>query len=440
VSTITDVFLSDATDVDGIVFDAGASAFTITIDATDLPALPLEFWGVGITNNSGTMQNFVVAFLNGSAAGITFLNGTAGSLTAFTTIGGPSIDFFGTSTAGSATFTNNGGIISGFRGGETSFNDSSTADNGTFINNGAAITGPEGGLTKFRNTSTAGNATVIANGGVGEGGGGSIQFYNDSTGGTARMEVFGNGFLDISDHNPPGVTIGSIEGNGDVFLGANNLSVGNNNLSATFSGNIHDHGIGRGTGGSLTKLGRGKLTLSNASSYTGGTTVSEGILRVSNRTGSATGRGPVQVNAGTLAGRGIIEGAVTVGTGSSSGAIISPGNSGTVPGILTINNALTLNSLSEYRCVLNRSSLIAGEITALGVTINSGATFTFVDVGTGTLTVGTVLTVINNTSANPISGTFSNLPDGSVFTSNGNNFQASYSGGDGNDLALTVVP
>ena len=56
------------------------------------------------------------------------------------------------------------------------------------------------------------------------------------------------------------------------------------------------------------------------------------------------------------------------------------------------------------------------------------------------LTPGTVFTAISNTSANPISGTFSNLADGSVFTANGNNFEASYEGGDGNDLTLTVVP
>jgi hypothetical protein len=54
--------------------------------------------------------------------------------------------------------------------------------------------------------------------------------------------------------------------------------------------------------------------------------------------------------------------------------------------------------------------------------------------------VGNVFTVIDNTSATPIAGTFSDLPDGAVFTLNGNNFQASYTGGDGNDLTLTVVP
>ena len=148
----------------------------------------------------------------------------------------------------------------------------------------------------------------------------------------------------------------------------------------------------------------------------------------------------MQVNTGTLGGTGKITGAVTVGTGTSSGAILLPGKSAAAPGLLTINSALTFNSLSTYKCVLNRSTPIAGEVTALGVTINSGATFTFVDTGTGTLTTGTVFTVINNTSASPIAGTFSNLADGSIFPSGGNNFQASYTGGTGNDLTLTVVP
>ena len=58
----------------------------------------------------------------------------------------------------------------------------------------------------------------------------------------------------------------------------------------------------------------------------------------------------------------------------------------------------------------------------------------------GTLRQGLTLTLISNTSANPISGTFSNLPDGAIVTVNGNTLQASYSGGDGNDLTLTVVP
>jgi hypothetical protein len=60
--------------------------------------------------------------------------------------------------------------------------------------------------------------------------------------------------------------------------------------------------------------------------------------------------------------------------------------------------------------------------------------------GSGTLPPGKVFTVISNTAATPIAGTFSNLADGGIVNVNGNDFQANYDGGDGNDLTLTVVP
>lgn len=73
-------------------------------------------------------------------------------------------------------------------------------------------------------------------------------------------------------------------------------------------------------------------------------------------------------------------------------------------------------------------------------TAANGAQFSLVDRGKRKLTSGTVLTLIDNTAATPIAGTFANLPDGSTFTAGSNMFQASYEGGDGNDLTLTVVP
>lgn len=83
---------------------------------------------------------------------------------------------------------------------------------------------------------------------------------------------------------------------------------------------------------------------------------------------------------------------------------------------------------------------MADQVNATGVRIESGALFSFVGLGNSVVDPGTVFTVISNTAATPISGTFSNLADGSVFTANGKNFQTSYEGGDGNDLTLTVVP
>ena len=83
--------------------------------------------------------------------------------------------------------------------------------------------------------------------------GGAILFRGASTGGTARVKVFDNGYLDISGHQSA-VTIGSIEGSGNVFLGANRLTVGTNNINTSFSGMISGNG-------SLAKIGSGILTL-----------------------------------------------------------------------------------------------------------------------------------------------------------------------------------
>jgi hypothetical protein len=109
---------------------------------------------------------------------------------------------------------------------------------------------------------------------------------------------------------------------------------------------------------------------------------------------------------------------------------------------LEIQNALTFNADATYTCTFkaNPNRAKTDTVIADGVTINSGAMIELVGHTRGTLTSGLVLTLISNTSANPISGTFTNLPDGSIVTIDGNNFQASYEGGDGNDLTLTVVP
>ncbi len=78
-------------------------------------------------------------------------------------------------------------------------------------------------------------------------------------------------------------------------------------------------------------------------------------------------------------------------------------------------------------------------VVANGVTLN-GATIDLSGQIQGSLRPGLTLTVLSNASASPINGTFSNLPNGGIVNVNGNNFQASYTGGDGNDLTLTVVP
>jgi hypothetical protein len=159
------------------------------------------------TNNSGGGDGGATAFYNQStAANGTFTNngGVAGE--------GGTTTFYNHSTAAHGTFTNNGGTGFDAFGGATAFYNHSTAANGTFINYGGTIPGEftEGSFTLFEDRSTAGFATLIAYGGINGGEGGAILFSGTSTGGTSRVEVFGNGNLDIGPHQPLGVTIGSI--------------------------------------------------------------------------------------------------------------------------------------------------------------------------------------------------------------------------------------
>jgi len=438
-SNITGVALSGLISINGIVFNSGASAFTITDNA-----FAFTISGTGIMNNSAAAQNFVLGVDGvGSSGTLTFLNNaTAG--TATMSSAGPvqsggnagTVNFRNFSTADRATLINNGSSVAGLVGGTTAFWDTSSAANSAITNNGGGGIGQGGGVTLFIGSSTAAGATLTCNAGAG-GVGASVQFKQDTTGGTARIRLFGNGELQISEHNLPGLTTGSIEGSGEVILGSNNLTVGANNLNTAFSGIIQNGD--EGTGGSLTKIGTGTLTLSGPNTYTGPTTVTTGILLVRNKHGLGTGTGPVNVNAGTLGGTGTIASGVTVGTGTGPGAFLAPGVNA-APGTLTIQGALTFNADSTYDVNLNTTRRTADKVVAKSVTIASNAHFSFIPAGNGALPLGTTFTIIDNTAATAIAGVFSNLPNGSTITAGSNTFQVSYQGGDGNNLTLTVVP
>ena len=146
------------------------------------------------------------------------------------------------------------------------------------------------------------------------------------------------------------------------------------------------------------------------------------------------------VSAGTLGGHGTVAGDVTIGTGSGTGAFLAPAGGTTTKATLTIQSSLTFDADATYICTSTfkgrraRSDLVVAD----GVTINEAAELFFRAKVQGTLRAGTTITIINNTSSSPISGSFVNAHDGGTLIVNGRRFLVNYEGGDGNDLTLTV--
>jgi autotransporter-associated beta strand protein len=331
-----------------------------------------------------------------------------------------------------ASFIAKGSAIAGAQGGQVYVYGGS--GNATFSGEGGTASNGQGGLIDLFALPNSAQTVVIAKAGKSDGLGGHIVIENKAVVDLGQFRLLGNGWLDLSAITNGKTAIGSLAGSGLVSTAGQMLTVGNNNLDTTFSGMIEESG-------GLSKVGTGSLTLSGANTYTGGTTVSAGSLLVDNTSGSATGTKAVKVNGGTLGGNGIIAGAVTLGTGSGSGAFLAPAGGTAKPATLTIQKAITFNSDATYICTLQASKKKSAndEVVADGLTINSGAQFNLVAKAQGKLKSGTSFTVISNTASSPISGTFANLADGATLTVGNTNLQASYEGGDGNDLVLTVV-
>jgi fibronectin-binding autotransporter adhesin len=191
--------------------------------------------------------------------------------------------------------------------------------------------------------------------------------------------------------------------------------------------------------GGLSKLGDGTLTLAGANTYTGDTIVSAGMLKFANTSGSATGSGSVMINAGaTLSGTGTISGPVTIG------GTLAPGNS---PGILTVNNKVTLQPSAIFNAEV--FGLAAGTgydaLTTTGpVSLAGSLSLSF---GNFTPTGNDVLFLVNNTGTSDTTGTFQYVDDAKLGTFNGFDWYITYHADNassprldgGNDVAIYSV-
>lgn len=256
--------------------------------------------------------------------------------------------------------------------------------------------------------------------------GGSV--FSGSSG-IIYLPVGGNIIVNPGD----GSTSSTIQGNLGLDPGPHIIQVANGSNLGALPGCDLVASIGQSTTtASLQKDGPGTLRLAGVNSFTGTSTVNEGVLRVD----GSQPNSPIQVNASAK-----LQGVGTVGTVDflNNGGLIVPGSS---PGILhssSFNNSaqgsgtlqVELNGPNPGANGYDQLN-VSGTVNLSGVALELTASFE--------PNPNHQFTLINNDGSDAVAGTFTGLPqNASVFVGN-QEFRISYTGGSGNDVVLTATP
>ena len=199
--------------------------------------------------------------------------------------------------------------------GDIAINSNALAGGHFFGGSGTDTLTVSGAITSTVPVSIRGGNVVLSGGGTGYteltigAGTTSIGANNGiSTTATVTIGPSGSANLDLAGYNQSVVA---------AVKGANAATIGNSSTTSdstltltgtsTLSPTVQDT-LGSGTRKTAISINGGTVTITNANTYTGGTTVTSGsTLIVDNTTGSATGGGNVTIDAGgTLAGSGTI--------------------------------------------------------------------------------------------------------------------------------------
>ncbi len=220
------------------------------------------------------------------------------------------------------------------------------------------------------------------------------------------------------------------------------LSVGSNLLTIDGAG-IVGIGLISGTGG-VVKNGSGAGAIIAATGFSGPIALNNGIFVVDANIPSSN----VTVNNPTVTTGGLaisgFGGTGTVGSVNVIQGAVSAGTLTSPTGILSISNGLTFTANGNYACKIGGAVPGANGHDQLNVTgsvnLNS-ARLAPIPWANFRPVIGDTYVILRNDGSDAINGTFLNLPNNSVFSGPLNTaFRITYNGGDGNDVAIQVVP
>jgi len=277
--------------------------------------------------------------------------------------------------------------------------------------------------------------------------------------------------LSMTNDLPPGTLVGAMTFNDNYTLSGNSLTL---NGDLAFLRDANGYASVQVTFNTDMKLATAVVFGSAPNNYNGAIDVNGQALTIDeshtvNETASV--KGPLN-GSGTVTITG--QGAYIKGTGTFSGTITGPMNvSGSLPnatvngrlsGVGTVGNATATSPFSpgnESPWKTFGFDLAAGVLHTKSLVLTGGARFDLFPGGTsdqvqvtgtvsvgGSLTVGILagapavgqaITIIDNDGTDPVSGTFSGMPERAVVPLAGQVLRISYQGGDGNDVVLAVL-
>ncbi len=253
-----------------------------------------------------------------SAGTLQFSGGQSLSASAVTIAGGATLDLGNLSVTVGSIAGSGSIILSGLL---NMADNTSTTFSGTIYGT-SALAKSGTGTTVLSGANSYSGGTTITNGTLRAGsntafGTGTITVTGGYIGANGAPVTLANA-LNIRDSaNNVGDTV-AMTFSGPVTLRANWAATAFSTGVTTFSGAIGEAGVAR----SFSKYGTGEVDFTGANTYTGGTLIGQGTLRINNTSGSAFGTGAVTVAAGaTLTGAGTFSGALQVN------GTYSPGNS-----------------------------------------------------------------------------------------------------------------
>ena len=418
------------TTISGVVSNAGAltkaGTGTLTLSNTGdtytgqltVQAGTLKIDTINNASANGELGNNALSVILGNTGGVTgtleYTGGTASSTKKFTMATGGTgafqVDTAGTTLTLSGVIDGTGALLK-TGAGTLTLSGANTYSGKTSIQNGTLSVSSLNKVSGGSASSSLGAPTTVANG--------TIDIGSTTNSGT--LLYTGTGETTDRVINLAGTTGGAViqnDGTGALTFSSNLTATGagsktltlqgSNTGSNTISGIIVDNSGSNTT--ALVKAGTGTWILSGANTYTGGTTVSAGTLKVSGSGTLGSTSGSLTVNGGTLDLNGTNQ---SVGALSGSGGTILNDTTGTAK-TLTVGTGGGTGSyagvIADHTSGTGTVALTktgAGTQTLSGTNTYTGATT--VNAGTlnitGSLASGSAVTVNNSGSVLEGTGT-----------------------------------